>query len=415
MKALVLATASVAVFHTALGAAPLLSLDEAQRLAETGQPLLQTRQATADAAREAAIAARQLPDPKLRLGIQNLPVEGPEAYTIGQDSMTMRMVGVMQEFPRQAKRELRSEVVLLEGERSERELAFARLQVRRDAALAWLDVWSALQAAKFVQGQRAETARQIEALLIALRNNRSSAADVSTAKVELELLGDREQMLRGEERAARAMLARWIGPHGEDPLPETLPASPIPEVDALLANLDAHPHLVADEVQVKIANTQAQLARLSTRPDWNLELSYQKRGSAFSDMVSLQLGIDLPIFQTNRQDRTVAAKLAEADAARATREDNLREMRADVQRLHAAWDVADKRTAIFRERVLPEAGRRLEHALAAYRAGRGTLFEALAARRALLDAQLEHLMRQVETARAAVALDYFARFQGVEP
>ena len=57
----------------------------------------------------------------------------------------------------------------------------------------------------------------------------------------------------------------------------------------------------------------------------------------------------------------------------------------------------------------------LEHALAAYRAGRGTLFEALAARRALLDAQLEHLMRQVETARAAVALDYFARFQGVEP
>ena len=112
---------------------------EAQRLAETGQPLLQTRQATADAAREAAIAARQLPDPKLRLGIQNLPVEGPEAYTIGQDSMTMRMVGVMQEFPRQAKRELRSEVVLLEGERSERELAFARLQVRRDAALAWLE------------------------------------------------------------------------------------------------------------------------------------------------------------------------------------------------------------------------------------------------------------------------------------
>src|SRR3546814_15233633 len=59
---------------------------------------------TARAAEEAAVAARQLPDPQLTIGIQNLPVTGSEAFDINADFMTMKTIGIMRTQVREAKR-----------------------------------------------------------------------------------------------------------------------------------------------------------------------------------------------------------------------------------------------------------------------------------------------------------------------
>jgi outer membrane protein TolC len=406
------------IIWIALGSASAqeLTLDETRRLAETAQPMLAARYSAIDAAREAAVAARALPDPKLRLGFVNVPIEGADALSLGAEAMTMTTVGVMQEFPRQAKRELKSEMLRLSGERSGQELAFLRLQIRRDAALAWLDAWSAARAIDLVDAQRSEAQVEIDALTIALRNNRASAAALSEARVALELLGDRRRMLEGEQQAARAALARWIGDRAGGALPQTLPPfTPPVGAESLVRHIEAHPHLASVDTQARIAATDAQLANLSVRPDWSMELAYGKRGSGFADMVSLQFQIELPILQHQRQDRTIAAKLAEAQQAREMREDNLREMRADALQLHARRETADERARLFSERVLPLARERLQAALAGYRSGKGALSEVLAARRALLELELETLMRRVEAAKAAVALDFFVGASGGRP
>ena len=51
-----------------------LTMAEAIRLATQSQPLLQSLDDAAAASREAAVAAGQLPDPKLNFGVQNLPI-----------------------------------------------------------------------------------------------------------------------------------------------------------------------------------------------------------------------------------------------------------------------------------------------------------------------------------------------------
>jgi hypothetical protein len=60
------------------GAAPCLSqplgLTEAMNLAQSQQPLLDSQRAGIRAAQEAKVAAEQLPDPKLKAGIVNMPV-----------------------------------------------------------------------------------------------------------------------------------------------------------------------------------------------------------------------------------------------------------------------------------------------------------------------------------------------------
>ena len=81
-----------------------LSFDSALALAVRETPALRAEAAQVDAARHAAIPAGALPDPKLVLGIDNLPIEGPDRFSLTRDGMTMRRIGVMQEFPNDAKR-----------------------------------------------------------------------------------------------------------------------------------------------------------------------------------------------------------------------------------------------------------------------------------------------------------------------
>ena len=81
-----------------------LSFDDALALAVRETPALRAESVQIDAARQAAIPAGELPDPKLALGIDNLPIEGPDRFSLGSEPMTMQRIGVMQEFPNDAKR-----------------------------------------------------------------------------------------------------------------------------------------------------------------------------------------------------------------------------------------------------------------------------------------------------------------------
>src|SRR5688500_11281253 len=89
-------------------AAQPLSLDEALRLGEAQSPRLVAQRHALSAAEEQTGRAGELPDPKLRLGIENLPVSGPDAFRYDRDSMTMRAIGITQEFPNSDKRSARS-------------------------------------------------------------------------------------------------------------------------------------------------------------------------------------------------------------------------------------------------------------------------------------------------------------------
>ena len=100
--------------------ASALTLEQALNLAEQDAPSLDAQAANLQAARSAAIPAGELPDPKLRLGLQNVPIEGDSRWQMGQEAMTMQMVGVMQDVPNRAKRRARVEAAQSNTEESRR-------------------------------------------------------------------------------------------------------------------------------------------------------------------------------------------------------------------------------------------------------------------------------------------------------
>src|SRR5467141_4965258 len=104
----VLGLAVAAPLAYAAGTEPL-PLAEALKIGETISPRLAAQGAALAAATELVPRARELPDPKLRIGVENLPVNGADRFRYDSDSFTMRKIGLMQDFPNGEKRRLRGE------------------------------------------------------------------------------------------------------------------------------------------------------------------------------------------------------------------------------------------------------------------------------------------------------------------
>ncbi|MGH8130823.1 MAG: TolC family protein, partial [Steroidobacteraceae bacterium] len=122
----------------AAAAGPALPLDEAVERALQSAPQVAARTEGASALRELAVSAGRLPDPALMVGVENLPVDGPDAWSTTADFMTMRGVGLMQEFPRREKRRLERDRASADVQLADAELAETSLDVARETARAWI-------------------------------------------------------------------------------------------------------------------------------------------------------------------------------------------------------------------------------------------------------------------------------------
>ena len=115
--------ALIALVPAALSAASLSFL-EAQQVALSQSRQLVAQDAAMTSAREMAVAAGERPDPMLSIGIDNLPVNGSDRFSLTRDFMTMRKVGAAQEFTRGDKLDLRRQRQEREAE-ADLEAAFA--------------------------------------------------------------------------------------------------------------------------------------------------------------------------------------------------------------------------------------------------------------------------------------------------
>ncbi len=382
-----------------------LSLAEALKIAVGRSQQIVSQRAMVEAAREMSVAGGELPDPKLKLGVENVPTDGADAWSLTRDFMTMSKIGLMQEFPRAEKRRLRSERAQRDAERGAVAVESATLAVERDAATAWLARRYAAEAERVIAAQIGEAELSVTTATAAYRAGKAPQSELIAAQSMVIELRNRATEASGQTRRARIALARYVGGDAERPPGEVPDLARLPD-EARLADLDAQPEVRLAQAQESIAATEAELAGQAKKPDWSAEVSYAVRGSPYSNMVSLMFTIDLPWSPGTRQDREHAAKLREREAARAMLEDARRVRAAEVQSVQVEWQSARAQAQRIREELLPLTVQRREAALAAYRGGTGPLSAVLDARRAELDAELALINQDQAVAKAWAFLNF---------
>ena len=384
-----------------------LSLQDAQRRAVERSRQPAGYDSAASASREMAVAAGQLPDPVLKLGVDNLPADGPDRFSVARDFMTMRRIGVMQEITRGEKRELRAQRFDREAERSVAEKAAAIAAIRRDSALAWLERYYAEAMAAVIAEQAGQVELEIVAVEGGYRGGRTSQAEVIAAHGTLAGLEDRASEFRRRVQNAKTGLARWIGEGADAPLAARPPIDAV-QLDsaALDAVLERHPQIAILAKQEEIAATEARLAQASSTPDWSVEVAYQQRGPAFPNMLSLGVSVPLPWDRANRQDREIASKLALAEQARAQRDEMLRALVAEVRAMITEWQNGRERLLRFERDLIPLARERARAALAGYQGGKTNIADLLLARRSETEVRMQAVQLEMETARLWAQLNF---------
>ena len=409
MKVSYLLAFCLAGASAAMADEPVLTFDAAVARALELAPQMEAQRAALESAESTQISAGRLPDPAMLIGVDNIPLSGPDAFSTTSDMMSMTKVGLMQSFPARSQREGERERASAEVMLAQAELSATRAEVARQTAVAWLRFASAKEARQRLEALEGDLRVGADAARALLRAGRGSAADALEAEAAVAALKSRLLQLRGDEKRSEAELARWIGadaiaPPGPPPSLNELPKP----VETLREYAHLHAEIAPLDARISVAEADLDLAHAARRPGWSVELTYGKRGPAYDDMGMLQFTVGLPLFRRNRQNPLIDARSADVRRARAEREAEIAMHGAELNQMVISWQQLGEQLQFLENEQLPLARERSRVALSGFRSGASearTIVDAFSSETDLL------LTRATLTVERGIAWSYLRYLQ----
>lgn len=380
-----------------------ISFEDALTRAHAEAPSIKAKTLGADASRSARIAAGQLPDPKLALGVDSFPISGPLAFAPSRDNFTWAKIGVSQDITNLAKRRA-------QRGRADADIAVADAStlvegrvVEVQTAIAWINLAFAERRLTALEDVLARLGRFVRTSPSAVASGNARPAQTLAGRAAIARLQDRRDELVSALARARADLTRWTG----EADPEIVGAIPDMTVDParLRSVIGQHPSLTLLSAQVSKSDADLRLAQAERRPDFGVDLSYERRDPRFGDYISAGVTIGLPVFKKHRQDPLIAARAADAASVRADADAAFRALTADLDAGLADHVMHHDQWMRARDVLQPLAQERVTLETGSYAAGRASLIDLVDAHSTLADATLETLDREATVVADGVRLN----------
>lgn len=401
------------VLTSAAAQAAALSLEQTLDLAQRYSAELSASRNQVRAFGAMADSARQLPDPELKFGIENLPVQGSNARRFTREGMTMQRVGVMQTFVSADKRERKADTLLAQSASASAQEQVIRAQLQRDTAQAWLDLALSEKAAQAARQLLNETGRQIPVQRSGVASGSAAASSTLALQSALSAMRDNLTLAERDVSLAQTRLYQLTGETfdgvaGALPRYQRLPAEP----QTLEQGVSVHPEVVLAAREADVAKARSAQSAVASKPDVGVEVYYARRAEAYGDLAGVMFTVGMPIFQSHRQDKDYAADVSRAMEANDRLSQATRDRVALVRSLVAEYQAAQTLWRRKQQEIVPLSQQRLQVVTAEYRSGQAALDAVLDARRSLLDAQLSAINAEKEMAQRWAAVRYLT-VQGV--
>lgn len=354
-----------------------------------------------------ADSATQLPDPKLKFGIENVPVQGNNDRRLTREGMTMQKVGIMQRYVSSEKRQRKAQTFQTQARGVLAQSEAIRAALQRETAQAWLDLAFARQALKTASALVNETQRQQGLQKASVGTGAATPDSILALQMTLSAMRDKATLAARDVQLAQSRLLQLTGQSVEDvsgPLPryQRLPADEKTLEEAVVR----HPEVEAARREADTAKARSAQSAVAAIPDVDVEVYYAHRAEGYDDMAGVMFSVDLPLFQSRRQDKDYAADLSRSMQAVDRFTLVKREHIAQVQSLVAQYQAAQTVWQRQRDEVLPLQRQRLGVLTAQYRSGQSTLPTLLEARRNVLDTELAVNQAERDMARTWAAVNW---------
>ncbi|WP_425456705.1 TolC family protein [Catenovulum sediminis] len=419
----------------------IISLEQAISIAQENDPWLHGSRLQQQAVENLTVASGALPDPKITIGMMNLPTD---SWDFGQEGMTQFKVGVSQVFPRGDSLEIKQSQLKLASTKFPLLRADRQAKLKSKVSELWLDAYLAQTTIELIENNWALFEQMAEMATASYANaiGKTRQQDVIRAQLEIVQLEDRLSVEKQKFDIAIARLNEWLHIFDERDLnrgfnfdlqplefkvSKALPALRIKHptlLDAsrysrrdLAKELANHPALRVIDVKQKVSEKGIALAKQEYKPQWSVNASYGYRdnvssaGSGFAqsraDLFSVGVTFDLPLFTENRQDKQLAAAVAESEAVKTEKLLLIKQMMSVVEKELRQLKRLTQRQSIYQQQLLKQTHEQAEAALTAYTNDDGDFSEVVSARIAELNTRISALQIDVEALKTVARINYF--------
>ena len=410
-----------------------LSLEEAINRAQTHDLwLAQSRYQQSSYESQAAFNSA-LPDPKVSVAMANLPTD---SFDFEQEPMTQLKVGISQMFPRGDSLAIKQKQSELMAEQQVYLRADRSLQLERQVTQLWLDAFKAAKTIQLIERNRSLFTHLVDVAESSYTSalGRTRQQDLVRAQLELTRLDDRLNVLEQQHMIAKSRLGEWLSEDYlyadrfqlADDMPKLLLQSTSlngnSNADVILQkdlshhnlsqHLQQHPAVKSIEFQITVADQKVRLAEQKYRPQWGLNASYGYRGDDAmgddrADFMSVGVTFDLPLFTEQKQDKEVQSAVANTQRMKTQKWLKVRTMMSEYQAQNARLEGLKQRAKLYQQQLLTQMNEQSEAALTAYTHDDGLFSEVVQARIAELNALIDALHIDIDTAKTIAAMNYF--------
>jgi len=351
-----------------------LLLDDAVALALSNNLGLASLQARARALSEVPSQVGTLPDPTLTLGVLSVPTD---TYSLTQEAMTQKQVGIGFIFPFPGKLGLRKQVAGLEALTAEQDVAERRLGLASSVRSTWWNLFYLDRALFLVQRNKKLLRDFAKIAETKYKTGQGMQSDVLLAQLEISKLLDIEIALLASRSSQAAAMNALLGRTAShkiilpDQNNEELP--PAPDSAKLVKYAQENrPLIVARTKMLDAARARTQLAEKDYYPDLRLGAAYGFRngnnpnGSARADLASITLNMNLPIFSGSRQDKAVDQRRAEEEKEIYSLQDASVQVGAETEQAIADYLAAREQASLFKSGIIPQASQTASAMFASY-------------------------------------------------
>lgn len=416
-----------------------LSFAKAVKTAQKNDPWLSGNTHKQRAIESMSTAVNAMPDPKMSIGLANLPTNG---FDFGQEGMTQAKVAISQMFPRGDTLAIKSQQLKIQSEAYPYQRKDRISKVAVTVGSLWLDAYRVQQSIALIEKNRSlfEQLADVATASYSSALGKTRQQDIVRAQLELTRLEDRLDKLAQQRNHYEGMLSQWLTTFssGNSSIEEAslvtnfslhniLLNKELPQIGLLSRDLVfnkswikpqelvpyflKHPSVIAVDKKVIATKTGINLAKQKYKAEWGVNASYGYRGDdpmgkSRADLFSVGVTFDLPLFTENKQDKAVQSAISQTEAVKTEKLLLLRQLLGSYSSAKGRLLRLIDRQNLYKTKLLPQIHDQAEASLTAYTNDDGDFSEVVRSRIAVLNAEIDELALNVEEQKVRLELNY---------
>jgi outer membrane protein TolC len=375
---------------------PGANVESLLAIAREGSPDVRVLRLEAEAAQERIGPAGALPDPLLRIELENLTRNGTQEATLSPSRVGDTKYLLAQPLPFWGKRDLKRDIAAAEAEQASGRASDTWVEVATRIKGLYAQYWLTHRAVQLTR-ENIALSRQLEQIAqVRYAGGLAAQQDAIRAQVERSTLDNELVGMETEYRQQAAYLNAMLARSANAPLAEPSALRPLPaRLDpARLSErlVERNPQLAIEAARIGGAEKSRDLAYRNRFPDFIVgvqPMQVQDRVDAWN----LMLELNVPLQQgTRRSQEREAERMLEAASAR--KEALGHRLHGELSGAVASLEAARTTEEITRSRLLPQAELTFKSALAGYETGKVDFATLLDAQRQIRNARLALLRAQ---------------------